>query len=169
MREHCGIGGEIDPVTIEADLRRALDEAAEKREQTFLKGCKEDQYAVRIALPKCRVVYAVLKLPTDEQKSYDFVVPTVLSQEMFHTWTKTGKLGIIEDLPVEKRVMPKLKPQLCLRWSNGDGREHWGDYCADDVPEEIRQLIAKGVRRENIKVYKEVSFKINISLDDGTT
>ena len=169
MREHCGIAGDVDPVTIEATLRRALDEAAENRDQTFLKGCKEDQYAVRIALPKLNVVYAILKRPTTDQKSYDFVVPTVLTQEMFQAWTVTGKLGTIEDLPVEKRALPKLKPQLCLRWSNGDGKDRWGEYCAEDVPEEIRQLMLKGVQRENIKVYREVAFKINISLDDGTS
>ena len=169
MREHAEIPHDVDSVTVEADLRRTLDKAAENQEQTFLKGCKEGQYAVKVALSGRKVVYAVLKPPTSDQKTYDFVVPTVLTLEMFQAWTVTGRLGTMEDLPVEKRALPKLKPQLCLRWSNGDGKERWGDYCADDVPEEIRQLIAKGVRRENIKVYSEVAFKINISLDDGTS
>jgi hypothetical protein len=165
LREHAGFPRDADAVTMETELRRALDEAAEDIGKNFLKGCKPDQWAVRVAIPGRNVVYAVLKKPSSSQKSYDYIVPTVLTVDMFQSWTEDGKLGSVEDLPAEKRAMPKLKPQLCLRWSNGDGREHWGDYCADDIPEQIRTLISKGVKRETIKVYKEIPFKINVSLD----
>lgn len=166
LREHAGFPKDADSVAIETELRRALDEAAENQEKNFLKGCKPDQYAVRVAIPGRNVVYAILKKPANNaQKSYDYIVPTVLTVEMYQTWTEDGKLGTIEELPAERRTLPKLKPQLCLRWSNGNGKDHWGDYCADDVPEQIRQLIGKGVKRETIKVYKEIPFKINVSLE----
>jgi hypothetical protein len=58
---------------------------------------------------------------------------------------------------------------LHLRWHNGDGKEHFGDYCVDDVPDQIRQLLNKGVKRETIKVYKEIPFQINVSLVAGVT
>jgi hypothetical protein len=169
MREHAGFSKGVDAVNIESDLRRALDEAAENQSKTFLKGCKSDQYAVRIALPKCNVVYAILKRPVDNQKTYDYIVPTVLTVDMFQAWTEDGKLGAVEDLPVEKRPLPKLKRILCLRWSNGNDRQNWEEYCVDDIPEAVRKLIAKGVHRENIKVYQEVPFKISISLDGVTS
>jgi hypothetical protein len=165
LREHAGFPKDADTVTMETELRRALDEAAKNKEKNFLKGCKPDQLAVRVAIPGRNVVYAILQNPSSSQKSYDYIVPTVLTVDMFQSWTEDGKLGSIEDLPAEKRALPKLKPQLCLRWSNGDGKEHWGDYCADDVPEQIRALIGKGVKRETIKVYKEIPFKINVSLE----
>ena len=165
LREHAGFPKDTDSVAMETELRRELDRAAENPEKHFMTGCKPDQFAVRVAIPGRNVVYAILKKPNNAQKSYDYIVPTVLTVEMFQSWTEDGKLGTIEELPAEKRALPKLKPQLCLRWSNGDGKEHWGDYCADDVPEQIRTLIGKGVKRETIKVYKEIPFKINVSLD----
>jgi hypothetical protein len=88
---------------------------------------------------------------------------------MYDSWNKDGKLGSIADIAAEKRPMPKLKPQLHLRWHNGKGEEHFGDYCEDDVPEQIRRLLNEGVRRETIKVYREVPFRINVSLTAGIT
>ena len=165
LREYAGFPGDADSVAMETELRRALDEAAENQKKNFLEGCKHDQFAVRVAIPGRNVVYAILKKPNNAEKNYDFVVPTVLTVEMFQSWTKAGKLGTLEELPPQKRPLPKLKPQLCLRWSTGDGRDHWGDYCADDIPEQIRKLIGQGVKREDIKVYKEVPFRIEVSLE----
>lgn len=171
MREHAGFSKDADSVMMETELRKALDEAAKNTTKNFLNSCKPDQYAVRVAIPGRNVVYAILKKPNDNQKGYDYIVPTVLTMEMFQSWTKDGKLGSIEELHGngERRPMPVLKPQLCLRWSNGDGKEHWGDYCADDVPEQIRKLLDKGVNRDTIKVYKEISFKIEVSLEGITS
>lgn len=168
MKKYARYPWNADNAKIEAELRQQLDEAAKNQEKTFLQGCKPGQFAVRIAVPGRDVVYAILKKP-DSDKTYDWIVPTVLSVDMYQTWSTDGKLGAIEDLPPEKRSMPKLKPQLCLRWSNGDGKEHWGDYCADDVPQQIRKLIGQGVGRDAIKVYKEIPFKIEVSLEGITS
>jgi hypothetical protein len=170
LRERAGYPADADSVAMETELRRELDKAAENPEKNFLEGCKKEQFAVRVAIPGRNVVYAILKTPSNgNQKSYDYIVPTVLTTEMYDTWNKDGKLGSVADIAVEKRPLPKLKPHLHLRWHNGDGKEHFGDYCVDDVPDQIRQLLNKGVKRETIKVYKEIPFQINVSLVAGVT
>jgi hypothetical protein len=178
FREYGGYPADTDSVSIEMDLRNALDEAAKDAPRNFLTNkCRDretgkpraGQFAVRIAVPKRNVVYAILQEPTSTHRSYDWVVPTVLTRDMFQLWTDTGKLGSIEDLPLKKRQLPKLKPQLCLHWANGDGRDHWGMYCADEISEEVRKLILQGVPRDKIKVYKEVPFKVDVQLGDFTS
>lgn len=169
LRDRAGYPADADSVAMETDLRRELDKAAENTEKNFLQGCKNGQFAVRIAIPSRNVVYAILKPASNGQKSYDYVVPTVLDTKMYETWNVDGKLGTVAEIPAAKRAMPKLKPQLHLRWFNGDGKEHFGDYCADDVPDQIRTLLNKGVQRETIKVYREVPFQISVSLTSGVT
>lgn len=170
LRERAGYPEDADSVTMEAELRQELDKAAENPKKNFLEGCKDGQFAVRVAIPGRNVVYAILKRPSNgESKSYDYVVPTVLDTQMYAAWNKDGKLGVLGDAVTEKRPLPVLKPQLHLRWLNGDGKEHFGDYCVDDVPEQIRKLLNKGVKRETIKVYKEIPFRISVALAGDVT
>jgi hypothetical protein len=167
LRERAGYPLGTDSVLMETDLRRLLDEAAENPDKNFLAGCKEEQYAVRIAIPGRNAVYAILRRPSrTEGRRYDFVVPTVLTPEMYSVWNKDGKLETVNAVATRKRPAPVLKPQLHLRWANKNGEENFGDYCADDVPEQIRKLLNKGVVRETIRVYKNVPFRIEVSLTD---
>lgn len=166
VREYVGFSPATDDTVVEDELRCALDEAAKDPDKNFLNGCKPGEHVVRIALPHRNVVYAVLRKPNGEDKVYDYLVPTVLTTEMYQAWTLNGKLGNIGDLnPIEpKTPLPVYKPQLCMRWANGDGKDHWGNYCLEDVPEQIKQLLLQGVTKDAIKVYKEVPFEIHVSL-----
>jgi hypothetical protein len=168
MREYGNFPKDQTNEELEAQLRQALDRAAINPGRFFLASCRPNQRVVRIDIPSRSVFYAVLQKPSTEMRDYDWQVPTVISVRMYQSWNEEGKLSLIGE-HIDKTKLPKIKEQLCVRWSNGTKTDHWAEYLADDVPEAIRKLIAEGIRRETIKVYKEIPFKVNVSLEGFTS
>ncbi|MAG64672.1 MAG: hypothetical protein CMK74_02190 [Pseudomonadales bacterium] len=149
-----------DPAELEAILRTALD-AVGAHSENFKQGVREREFALRIALDKCEVVYAIVKDAADD-KDYDYVVPTVLTQEMYQSWCKDGKLGTVQDLPITKRELPQIKATLYLRYTDrreGNGTPppaHFLEFIAEDIPDQLIRLLDEGIPLNDIKVLQEV-------------
>lgn len=164
FRKRGAFPDDTDSVILEGELRKHLDEAA-RDQSRFLKGLRDNQFAVRIAVQGRNVVYAIVQTFTGDD--YDFSVPTVLTQAMYQAWSKDGKLSDISELPPEKRELPVLKQTLFLYYVNGKGPVI-NEYTKDDIPAQIAALLEQGIPMKNIKVLREVATKLDVQLLDIT-
>jgi hypothetical protein len=159
FRARAGFPENADSVLLETELRRVLDAL---NDADLKQGCREGELAAKVAIEGRNVVYAIIK--PAKNKDYNYTVPTVITATMYEAWAKDGRLGDLSELPVEKKKLPDLKPRLYLRHPNGDGQPHFHEYCVDDIPEQVAKLLDAGVAPKDIKVLKEIPFKIDISL-----
>lgn len=167
LRERAGFPVGTDSIFMETELRKALDAAAADKEQFFLQAYKPDQFAVKIALPGRNVVYAILQPATSQY--HDYVVPTVLDTQMYASWRLPDSPDMTETAPVVKRERTtRTKPLVYLCWETPDGKAGSGEYCLDDVSEHMTTLLKSGVRRDTIKLYKEVPFEVSVVIPEAS-
>lgn len=159
FRRRAAFPDDTDNVILETELRKYLDDAAQSSDR-FLKGARENQFAIRIAVPGRNVVYAIVQEFTGDD--YDYIVPTVLTQSMYQSWSKDGKLGDVSELPPEKRELPVIKETYYVYYVNGKGSV-LNEYLKEDVPKRIAELLEQGIPMKSIKVLKEVPIKLDVS------
>lgn|SRR5512136_1762391 len=160
FRRRAAFPDDSDNVILETELRKYLDEAAVAPDRNFLRGTRENQFAVRIAVPGRNIVYAIIQEFIGDD--YDYIVPTVLTQTMYQSWSKDGRLGDVSDLPTEKRELPVLKETLYIYYVNGKGPV-LNEYLKDDISRRIAELIEDGIPLKSIKVFKEVPIKLAVT------
>jgi hypothetical protein len=151
----------------EQDLRAALEDAEMAGE---FKASKNDgEFVARIALPGREVVYALI-VPGTPGGQYEYMVPTIYDQDMYHQWNRDGKLGTMADIDeadVIEKLAPVIKPTLYLRYKNGSGQPTaLLEYTTDDVSHQIATLLRKGIRFDEIEVFRKVDFSMSISIGD---
>jgi len=164
FRKRAAFPDDMDSVVLEGELRKHLDDAAQDPSR-FLKGLRDNQFAVRVAVQGRNVVYAIVQ--TFSGDDYDYSVPTVLTQAMYQSWSKDGKLSDIGELPPEKRELPVIKQTLFLYYVNGKGPV-LNEYTKDDIPRQIGILLEQGIPMKSIKVLKEVPTRLDVQLLDVT-
>jgi hypothetical protein len=150
---------------IEQELRTALEDADMAGE--FKASKNEGEFVVRIALPRLQVVYALV-VPGSPDGKYEYMVPTIYDQEMYQQWNTDGKLGTVADVDEAKvieRLAPAIKPTLYLRYKNGNSQPTaLLEYTTDDISHQIAKLLRKGVRFDEIEVFRKVEFSMSISI-----
>lgn len=149
----------------ERELRDALEDADMAGE---LRASKNDgEFVIRIALPRREVVYALI-VPGKSDGKYEYMVPTIFDQEMYQQWNQDGKLGTVADVDEEKvieRLAPAIKPTLYLRYKNGSGKPSaLLEYTTDDISHQIAKLLRKGIRFDEIEVFRKVEFSMSINI-----
>lgn len=164
FRKRAAFPDDTDTIILEGELRKHLDVVAQNP-NNFLKGLQNNQFALRIAVPNRNVIYAIVQTFTGGD--YDFSVPTVLTQAMYQSWSKDGKLSDVSELPPEKREFPTLKQTLFLYHVNGKG-PIINEYTKDDIPAQVTALLEQGISMKNIKVLKEVQTRLDVQLLDVT-
>lgn len=179
-----GYPAETDDTILESELRKALNDAEAK--QQFVKGCRPDEFAVRIVIPNRNTVYAIVK-PTPGQ-DYSHYIPTVLTKAMYQTWhdeidfkePHDPKLTPFETVPeayTNKNPREKLvkelpsKPTLFISYKiikDNEVVEITNEFLAEDVGAQVAKLMEEGVLFKNIKVLREIPLKIDIKLNGFT-
>lgn len=160
FRKRAAFPDDTDSVVLEGELRKYLDEVAQDPAH-FLKGLRDNQFALRIAVPGRNVVYAIAQ--TFVGDDYDYSIPTVLTQGMYQAWSRDGRLSDISELPPEKRELPVLKKTLFLYYVNGKG-PIINEYTQEDIPTQIAALLEQGIPLKSIKVLREVPTKLDVRL-----
>lgn len=167
FRKRAGYGEEIDNIRLEAILRQAMEKQAEDG-TNFLSGRKDGEFVLRVAIPKQKPVYAVLA-PAAKGKAYDYYVSTVITEEMYQSWGREGRLGSVGDrLETKNQQLPAIKPTVWLRYQNGDGSEHFDEYLVEDLDEAVQRLVKKGVRIKDIQAFQRIRLDIKVSLPGFT-
>lgn len=164
LRNRAGYAPALDDIILESELRNSLNIAMQKP-NALLQGRVKDEFALRLTLGSGggSVVYAIIR-KSNENKVYDYIVTTILTTNMFQAWTVDGRLGEIGDLSPEKRELPIIEPKLFLHYTNGDKKSRTEEYSNNQITHEITKLLEKGVLFSNIKILKEIPWKIDINL-----
>ncbi|MHC4619098.1 MAG: hypothetical protein ACYTEQ_15245 [Planctomycetota bacterium] len=167
FRKRAGYGEEVDNIRLEASLRQALDKQASDG-MNFLPSRKEGEFVLRIDIPEHAVVYAVLAPAPG--KAYDYYVSTVITEGMFQSWTKSGRLGSLqEQLEASQQEVPVLKPSIWLRYTVGPNNAScFIEHLVEDLDDAVRKLIKKGVRVKDIEAFKRIPLDICVRLPGFT-
>lgn len=180
FRERADLGVIADR-DVENILRNALDLAWSRkdddRENRLTHGRAPGEQLLRLYVePSKKVVYAVLQA-APHYDNYDFIIPTVLTQEQFEMTNREGTISTLGAADTagalaavrEQLKGPKYKEMVVLMWKTIDDKQHTGTYCVDDVAPQVNQLLDQGVPRANIRLYKEIPFRISVEIGDTAT
>jgi len=165
FRKRAGYGDEVDNIRLEAALRQALAEQAHDG-TNFLPSRKQGEFILRVAIHEKTPVYAVL-VPTPD-KVYDYYISTVITEEMFQTWTKGGRLGSIrEHLASTNQDVPALRPSIWLRYLRKEASV-FEEHYVEDLDDVVKALIKKGVRIRDIEAFRRIPLNIRVQLPGFT-
>lgn len=169
----------------EADLRGAICAALRNGDlirNTKNHGDPDNEFVVRVALSGYDVVYALVEKGASDGR-YPFMCHTVFDQEMYHVWNEEGKIGTIGDLPhakalkaLEEQVKAQPKPKPMAAQIDPDAAavvifyklgNAWCDKPTkeEELTQEVGKLLAEGVSLKDIRIFKEIPFKIEIKLE----
>jgi len=166
LRKRAGVPSVIDNIQLEAELRHAL--LVEAHEGThFLKSRQEGEYVLKVAVEGWNLVYAIVVPAPD--KPYDYYVSTIISEEMYLSWSRDGKLGTLgAQLVAQGQEIPVLKPTIFIRYRQECGNWAFDEHLVENLTETVRKLLKQGVRMKDIEAYRRIEVDFDIKLPGFT-
>ena len=167
-RGQLGVMADVD---VENLLRNALDKAwSDVGPDGLLPGREANDKLLRIIAPSTGVVlYAVLH-EASSYDDYDYVIPTVLTKEMYDGFNMKGTLGSLGDVAavdaVRQTKVVSYKEMITIVWEDAKGVERVDTYCLDDVSDAVNKLLDQKVPRDKIRLFKEVPFRLSVDIPE---
>jgi hypothetical protein len=176
-RERAQLPSNYNFERAEEDLRTAICEAmraGKMHRNTRLRGNPDTEFVVRVAPAGFEVVYALIEKGA-ANGNYPYMCHTVFDQRMFQQWNEEGKIATMRDLPSaaalnDVPVPPEPDPDdygrgLLLVHVTPDGVAlHEADE--QNLQRLIGHLMSEGCNFSNIRLFKEIPFKLTIKLGE---
>lgn len=168
-------------------LKQLIVEAFERDQERLInvrntdKSKKQKSFCFRLHPPGRQVVYACVSYGHPDGR-YAYMVHTVLSQGMYQSWSREGKLGTLADKAGESLI--SIRDQLRKQTAEmkeaekmaGDedkykyhlfyGEEAPMSLSEDQVDKVVTDLLIKGVPLSKIQLYRKVPLNIKITTGD---